>query len=66
MIGTDMISDNYSSMSGHLEAKRSIKDEDFWMASLEATIDDSSTLGKNVPRCIGRLHFVSRRRRRRL
>ena len=30
------------------------------MASLEAKVDDSSTLEKNIPRCIGQMRFVLR------
>ena len=44
--------DNNSSMSGHLEAKNFVEGEDFLIASLVATADDSSTLQRNVPRYI--------------
>ena len=50
-------------MLRHLEAKSSIESEDFWMASLEEKADDSSTLENSVPRRIGQMYFVLRRRR---
>ena len=49
---------------GHLEAKSYIESEDFQMASPEEKAGDSSTLEKNVFRCIGRMCFVSGRRRK--
>ena len=42
-----------------LEAKNSIKSEDFRMASLEEKAGELSILEENVPRGIGRMCFVN-------
>ena len=51
-------------MLGYLEIKSSIESENFLMASLEEKVGDLSTLGKTVLKCVGRMCFVSGRRRR--